>query len=232
VLERQLGEAFATVVLATYDPARRTLVYSCAGHPPPLVMGTEMIAPVTACSAPPLGVGSPTGTRQTTVAMPGSGVACFFTDGVVEARVDGQLFGGARLEHVVGELEDEATATTLLDRVSSVVDRRPDDMAACLLRFDGDRLAPAVTVEELELDGRGATRERVERFLLAGGVHPEDVEAAATSVRATVAEHGRAVLELHYGDGAPEVAVHPLKVAMLKTWRAQEASAGAREMTG
>src|ERR1700720_2515619 len=35
VLERQLGDAFATVVAATYHPRDRLLVYACAGHPPP-----------------------------------------------------------------------------------------------------------------------------------------------------------------------------------------------------
>jgi hypothetical protein len=229
VLERQLGEAFATVILATYDPRERKLVYSSAGHPPPVLVGTDSVTPITACSAPPLGVGAPTGTRQTTVALPGAARACFYTDGVIEARVHGQLFGNVRLERIVAELGDEATATALLDRVSGVVDRRPDDMAACLLSFDGEPVALAVLLEELELDGRGAAHERLERFLLAGGVHPADVEATAASVREAVAEHCHVVLELHYTDGAVEVVARPKNVAMLRAWRAPEASA--REMT-
>lgn len=39
VLERQLGGSLATVVVATYQPRERILVYASAGHPPPLVLG-------------------------------------------------------------------------------------------------------------------------------------------------------------------------------------------------
>jgi hypothetical protein len=126
----------------------------------------------------------------------------------------------------------------VLDRVSGVVDRRPDDMAACLLRFGGEPAAPAVLIEEIELDGETASRERVERFLLAAGMHPGDVEGAAASVRRAVSDSGRVVVELHYADGAPEMVVRPLNVAMLKAWRPTATSAeptspqSARELTG
>jgi Stage II sporulation protein E (SpoIIE) len=209
VLERQLGDSFATVVLATYHPRDRTLVYACAGHPPPLVLGTESIAPITISSAPPIGAGHPTGTRQTVVSLPGESVVCFYTDGVLDARVGGQLFGVRRLKLALAELGPDATACALLDRVAEQSDQRPDDMAACLLRVEGDRSAPSVRVEELELDRNEAERGRAERLLLALGRDAGEVERVISSARRAAARDGAVVLELHLGDHPPEVTLRP-----------------------
>jgi serine phosphatase RsbU (regulator of sigma subunit) len=212
VLERQLGESFATVVLATYHPRERTLVYACAGHPPPLVLGSEPIAPITVCSSPPIGAGQPTGTRQTVVSLPGESLVCFYTDGVLDARVGGQLFGVRRLKLALAELGPDATASALLDRVAEESDQRPDDMAACLLRVEGDRSAPSVQAEELELDRREAGRDRAGRLLLARGLDAGKVEHVIGAARSAVARDGAVVLELHMGV-PPEVTLRPQNVA-------------------
>ncbi|HEX7609793.1 MAG TPA: PP2C family protein-serine/threonine phosphatase, partial [Solirubrobacteraceae bacterium] len=227
VLERQLGGSLATVVLATYNPRERTLVYACAGHPPPLVIGTQAITPITACSAPPIGAGAQTGTRQSTVSVPGGSLICFYTDGVVEARVHGELFGPARLRELITDLGEQASAAALLDRVEGETEMRSDDMAACMLRVEGDEQPPSLHVEELELDHREAARGRAERFLLAGGLDPLEIETVLASVRASVARHGRVLLALHLGDGAPRVSLHPQNVATLEPpTRTQTATAG------
>ncbi len=215
VLERQLGDFFATVVLATYHPRDRILTYACAGHPPPVVAGTRSIAPITVCSSPPIGVGKPTGMRQTIVSIPGRSLACFYTDGVIEARVGGELFGTRRLERTLAELALDATASGLLDRVAEETEQRPDDLAACLLRIEGDPRAPTVQVEELELDRRETAHDRAERFLLAGGVDPSEVGEAVRSVQTAVARHGSVVIELHLGEGPPEVVLREHNVARL-----------------
>jgi serine phosphatase RsbU (regulator of sigma subunit) len=216
VLERQLGDSLATVVLATYNPRERTLVYACAGHPPPLVIGTASITPITACSAPPIGAGAQTGTRQSTVSIPGGSLICFYTDGVVEARVRGELFGTPRLGELIADLGSDASAAALLDRVEGETEMRPDDMAACLLRVEGDEQRPVIQLEELELDRREAARGRAERFLLAGGLDPLEIETVLASARASVARHGRVLLALHRGDGSPRVALHPQYVTTLE----------------
>jgi serine phosphatase RsbU (regulator of sigma subunit) len=217
VLERQLGGSFATVVLATYQPRERTLTYASAGHPPPVVAaGTQSIAAITACSSPPLGAGQPTGRRQTVVSIPGEALACFYTDGVIEARVGRELFGASRLKQTLAELGPQASASAVLDQVAEQSDRRPDDMAACLLRIEGDELAPRLEVEELELDRHDVERGRAERFLLAGGLEESEVGEALASIRAAVARYGGVVLELHLGEKRPEVALRPQNVAMLQ----------------
>jgi hypothetical protein len=217
VLERQLGDSFATVVAATYHPRDRTLRYACAGHPPPVVIGSRSITPVTACSAPPIGAGMRTGTRQTTVSVPGRSQICFYTDGVIETRVGTELFGTDRLTRTLADLGPEAPASALLERVADVADTHPDDMAACLLRVEGGRDAPAVELEELELDRHEAASERTERFLLACGVEPRETTEIMRSARITAERAGTVLLEVRAGEGPPEVSVRHDNVALLHT---------------
>jgi hypothetical protein len=223
VLERQLGGAFATVIAATYNPRERLLVYSAAGHPPPLILPLQedagSIPPVTICASPPIGVGMRTGTRQTVVSIPGGAQICFHTDGVTEARVGSDLFGTERLLDTLTELGPSATAPALLEHVAEIADERPDDMAACLLHIEGSDEAPTVLVEELELDRDEAGSLRTERFLLACGLtHREVVEALRTAAIAA-GRAGTIVLEVRRGDGAPEVGLRRENLAYIHARR-------------
>jgi serine phosphatase RsbU (regulator of sigma subunit) len=212
VLERQLGGSFATVVAATYHPRERRLIYASAGHPPPIVLGggspAEPLEPVTASSSPPIGVGRPTGIRQSIVSVPGRAQICFFTDGVTEARVGGELYGAQRLGSALGELGPQATAAELLERVAQSTDARPDDMAACLLQVEGGDAPPSALEEELELDRDEASSERTERFLAACGVAPEDAAQIMRAARDAAERSGSVLLELRHGPGgSPEVSL-------------------------
>ena len=227
VLEHQLGAWFATAVAATYDPRDRVLVYACAGHPPPVVLGSRPIAPTTACSAPPIGVGMRTGTRQTVVSVPGRSQICFYTDGVIEAKHDSELYGVERLTDTLAELGPRATASAVLDRVAAQADRRPDDMAACVLFVDGGRAAPAIQVEELELDQRDVGSARAEQFLLACGVDPYVIAQVTRSAAEAARDRGTASLELRYGTEGPEVSVRHDNVTFLQTAALEVAGAGA-----
>jgi hypothetical protein len=207
VLERQLGDQFVTVVAATYNPRERALVYACAGHPPPVVLGTDggsgALQPVTVCSSPPIGVGLRTGTRQSVVSVPGRSQICFYTDGVTEARVGHELFGAERLLVALTELGGQATASSVLESVVARTDSRADDMAACLLRVEGGAGTPTALVEELELDREQLESGRAERFLLACGVRAGEVDEMLRAARAALARADTVVLELQLTDGPP-----------------------------
>jgi serine phosphatase RsbU (regulator of sigma subunit) len=219
VLHRQLGGFFVTVVAATYNPRTRVLVYASAGHPPPVVLGADdaALTPVTASSSPPIGVGMPTGTRQSIVSVPGRAQICFHTDGVTEARVANELFGRGRLTDALVEVGSHGTASELLDRVAEVVDRRPDDMAACLLSVEGDTRAPLTLREELELDRETVASERTEQFLLSCGLRAAEVPAVMHVAAAAVARAGSAVLEVHQEEGRARASLQHDNITWLQT---------------
>ena len=202
-LDDDLGGDFATVVLAVHDPARATLTYASAGHPPPIVTGSGAFDPVTALSSPPIGAGLPTGQRQTTLHLPGDAIACFFTDGLVEAKHDGGLVGREQLAAMLVDLGPQASATGLIDAVAFYADETPDDMAACVLRPDATGAADHVPdrVEEVELNALDLAGDRVERFLAACAVEPEAAAAALKSVEASVGEFGGALLRVRVDKG-------------------------------
>ena len=217
VLERQLGESFATVAAATYHPRERILTYACAGHPPPIVLGSVALVPVTAGSAPPIGAGMRTGTRQTVVSVPGHAQICFHTDGVTEARVGSELFGAERLERALAGLGPRVTASALLERVASETDSRPDDMAACLLCLQGDVAAPAPSVlaEELELVRSEAADDRTERFLLACGVPDDETAGLVRSARLATERAGAVLLEVRLSNGLARATLRNDNIARL-----------------
>ncbi len=219
VLERQLGGSFVTVVAATYQPRERILTYACAGHPPPVVLGSQPsqpIAQITVCSSPPIGAGMRTGTRQTVVSLPGRSLVCFHTDGVTDARIAGELFGAERLQRTLGELgPGGASASALLDRVAAETDRRPDDMAACLLDIEGGAAAQAVLLEEIELDHDSASSDLTEQFLLEYGVQHREAATLMRSARAVTQRAGAVLLRLRLLDGPPEVTLQHDNVTLL-----------------
>jgi hypothetical protein len=208
VLERHLGPDYACATVAVYDRATSRLTYAGAGMPAPIVLGSVAFEPVTACAAPAIGMGVATGTRQTSVLLPAGAAACLYTDGLLDARVDGGRYGYRRAWHALETLEDDAGAEALLDRVAAEADTSVDDVAAVVLRvgrdvsasaFDGER-----RVEELELGRRELDGERPGLFLRDCGVPTSVIPEAVEELRETATRLGGAVLRVRYGAGVPE----------------------------
>jgi hypothetical protein len=206
-LEDDLGGDFATVVVAVYDSDAGTFTYSTAGHPPPIALGAGQFEPVTTCSAPPVGVHSRTGIRQTTVTLPRGTDLCFFTDGVVEARIDGEMYGRERLTEVLKELRPQPVALDVLQRVSKEIDQSSDDMAVCLVTVETKRAVPAFRLEELELQASEVEQPHARRFLEACGVNESRIDEALAALRTTAGEFGGAVLRVRVETGDTVVSV-------------------------
>jgi Stage II sporulation protein E (SpoIIE) len=220
-LARELKSTSLTVALATYDPDRRQLVYSCAGHPPPIVVGFEH-EPVTACSSPPIGMGLPTGRRQTTINFPGPATVCFYTDGLADATVRDEPFGEDRLKQLIAEMGEHASAQKLVDAVASATDRQFDDMAACLFRIDGsDESVVPCTTEEIELDAVDIERrDSLERFLAACTVPEGHVESIRERATGAMRQGGTALVRVTRRGGPPVVEVSSPRVRVLDPLRA------------
>ncbi|MDQ6811149.1 MAG: serine/threonine-protein phosphatase [Actinomycetota bacterium] len=166
VLLDPTGERYATVAVGVYDTRSSTLTYALAGHPPPILLGFDTPEPLTICSSPPVGWGLPTGRRQTTVSLPAGAEACFFSDGLIEARSKGELLGRDRLSAILAGLGPRPQATDLLAKVRAESQGAPDDMVACVLSPESAGVGVGrIRVEELEVDTRALRGGEVSRFL-------------------------------------------------------------------
>ena len=208
-LDGRLGEDFSTVVAALHDPSQGTLTYASAGHPPPLVLGPSAHEPLMAASALPVGVGFPTGQRQTVLPMPAGATVALYSDGLLEARVDGEPLGHERLTAWLGELGPEATATQLLELVVQRADGVPDDLAAVILHAAPGSTAPPTRIEQLKLDVLDTMGPNLDGFLKAAGVAPNERRRVGRRVSERLAVSGGAMVEVRAGR-RPEVDVVPL----------------------
>jgi serine phosphatase RsbU (regulator of sigma subunit) len=210
VVDQHDSEEFATIIAAVHDPTAGTLSYASAGHPPPIVTGPAAHEPLTVASSPPLGVESATGLRQTTLPLAAGSAACFFTDGLFEARRNGAIFGRRRLETIVRELGPDATADELIDRVMSESDTMRDDVAVCMIRVDQDAAASGtVRVEELEVDASEVDGPRVRRFLQASGVAAAEIDEVIRAARRRTAVDGSVLLRVRLAQDRSGVDVLP-----------------------
>jgi serine phosphatase RsbU (regulator of sigma subunit) len=208
-LDGRLSDDFATVIAAIHDPVKGTLTYASAGHPPPIVVGPSRHRPVTASSAPPIGAGFPTGQRQTVLPMPEGASVMIYSDGLLEARVDGIPLGPERLTEWVAELGPEATAKALLDRVVDHADRVPDDLAAVLMHATPGATAPAARIEQLKLDVLDMDGPDLDSFLRAAGVSEIDRLIAGRRVSELLATTSGVIVEVRIGEHAM-VSVAPI----------------------
>ena len=132
----------ATLLVASYSPARRTLTVASAGHPPPLLAPLD--APPTyvdVVPGPP--IGSLPGTYAEAVVEVGEGATLvLYTDGLVEQRGEALDVG---LEELRSALEDlrlppEAVADHVLD-VLGRSEGAADDVALLVMSHLPDELA-------------------------------------------------------------------------------------------
>ncbi len=92
---------FATVVVAVYEPATGELVWSNAGHPPPLIRGAGKARFLEGHVGAPVGVGGQGGHREARVVLDPGHSLIAFTDGLVERRRENLDEGFARLLEAV-----------------------------------------------------------------------------------------------------------------------------------
>jgi serine phosphatase RsbU (regulator of sigma subunit) len=206
-LEDDLNGDFATVVVAIFDQTAGTLTYATAGHPPPLALGPGEFEPITLCSAPPVGVHTRTGQRQTTVTVPRGTDICFFTDGIVEARRNGEMWGRDRLAELLDEQRPQPKASDVLRRVSDETDQVTDDMAICVATVEVGRAPRAFRLEELELQAKELEGGRAEHFFEACGLSANQIADALLSLRTTAGEFGSAVARVRTETGETTVSV-------------------------
>ena len=204
-LFRQLGGHLVTVVAAIYDPVTGHLTYACAGHPQPILLGTEH-TPVLATASPPIGAGPSTGHRQVVVTLPPGAAAVFYTDGLADVAPDstGARIGFDGLAERVRELGPETDAEAVLAPLAR--GSLNDDMTACVLRPLAEAAAARpLHVEQLEV--RGADLVIARSFLGRCGIGDAEADAAVREARSLITTNGIAIVEVQRQSAEPKVAV-------------------------
>jgi hypothetical protein len=199
VLADPLDERFATVAVGVYDTPSSKLTYALAGHPPPILSGFQAHEPVTVCSSPPIGWGVPTGLRQTTVSLPAGAAAWFFSDGLIEARCEGELLGRERLQEILTDLGSRPEAADLLEQVRATAEGAPDDMVACILSPEPTAGDGCAHVEELETDLQALCKADVRRFLEECRVPAPEIARTIELASAIADASGSALLRIEFG---------------------------------
>ncbi len=106
------GSDFVTAACLTYLPSERLLRFAYAGHPPVLRLeeGTELATPR---QGTPLGLGVDPGGMEGSMHCTGRTGLLLYTDGLTEARREGQLFGIEGVSAVLAELRDPSPAEAI-----------------------------------------------------------------------------------------------------------------------
>jgi len=124
-------DEMATVLYAVFDPGRRRMTFSAAGHPSPLIAlpngETHMIE---ARADPPIGSDADAPRRATEMAVPEGATIYVFTDGVVERRGEHLDIGLERLRQAAIPGSPHRGCTRIVSQLLS--DSQPDDDVAVL----------------------------------------------------------------------------------------------------
>ena len=134
-------------------------------------------------------------------------MACFFTDGLLEARIGEELVGRERLATMVATLPPDEGAGALLARMLEEADETPDDMAACVARAVDGPAGPGPRVEELEVGSDEVELTLAAEFLAACGLPAAAAAEALGEVAALVTLNGGAILLVTLDDGEPRAEV-------------------------
>jgi hypothetical protein len=136
--------SFATGILGTLAPGTGRLEWTCAGHPPPLLLRGRKVTGELECAATlPFGLGGGTPAVSSCDLEPGDAVL-LYTDGVTDAHpARGDLFGPGRLADLLErEAASDQQPEELLRRlVRALLDYQQgnlrDDATLLLLRWTG-----------------------------------------------------------------------------------------------
>ena len=126
------NEVFVTAFYGIYDPARRTLTYSSAGHNPPRLIRCRdgTVQALEEVGGPPLGLLEELEYEQTTLELQPGDVLAFYTDGITEAMdARGVQFGVDRLDEILSRchLEAEAIIADVIEAVDEFTGGQPPE---------------------------------------------------------------------------------------------------------
>ena len=139
VIAQSPDQPFVTLVVAYIDVARHMLEYAVAGHPRPIVLAGRREFPVTGDGNVPVGIFRGAVYPTNRAVLPDDTSIVLYTDGLIEARSEGVLFGDDRLRAAVTEnlhLPAQGLADSLLETVKAYAGGvLADDCAVVTIRL-------------------------------------------------------------------------------------------------
>jgi GAF domain-containing protein len=135
LLSRLPPDTFVTAFLGLLSPGR--LTYCNAGHLPPLHVSGALVRPLEGHGLP-LGIDSHPGYGETELRLAPGELVFAFTDGLIEARRGGEMYGDGRLTRLVADraasLGPEGLVRAVHEEVAAWSDGLSDDSVALALR--------------------------------------------------------------------------------------------------
>ena len=170
VADRIQGASTTTAAVCLVDLAADEATYSCAGHPPPLLLEREGTTTLLwEGRSPPLGVGDGVARPTARAALrPGDGLM-LYTDGLIERR---------------GEPLDDS-----LERLAQAAAGRPDERPSALCGRVLERLVPAGAAED-DVALLVARRGGAPAFAVSLPAEPVELAELRAGLRAWLAEVG------------------------------------------
>jgi serine phosphatase RsbU (regulator of sigma subunit)/anti-sigma regulatory factor (Ser/Thr protein kinase) len=196
LLQHESGHEIVTVACASFDPYSGELAYSCAGHPPPLLVDEETgsVVRLDGAAAPPLGVADEASIQEERLVAPERATLVLYTDGLIERRGESIDRGIDVLGEVVAA-EPSRPIARILAEVTDVLGPGTDDVAFLVVRVGG---APAPF--EVELPARPSELSPLRRRLRAWLARLRFEPAEADEILLAVSEACNNAIEHAYGD--------------------------------
>jgi PAS domain S-box-containing protein len=201
-------DTIATALLLMLDRETGALTYSSAGHPPPLVVGSEPPRFLEGGRSVPIGAAEAAVFREGAAVLEAGATLLLYTDGLVEVR-------DAPLDERLEQLAEVAAGggiglEEMCDRVLGALlgsGERADDVALIAVRAEAAALQRVSLSLPAEPDALVGLRRRLARFLHAAGA----TEAEAYEITLAISEACGNAIEHAYGPGD---ASFQLEVAM------------------
>ena len=196
-------EEMITLTCVSLDPYTGELVYSCAGHPPPLVVDRRSgkVTRLDRASAPPMGVAEAGDIVEARLLPTPGSVLAMYTDGLIERRGQNIDEGIDLLGRVIATGVD-TSSDRILRNVSEVIGAPDDDVALLLTTIGG-----AQTTFEVEIPAEPGALPELRRRLRTWLLRRECSAAEAADVVLAVSEACNNAIEHAYRDREGTIAL-------------------------
>ncbi len=133
--------SFITMMCVAVDPASDGVQAAGAGHPPARLLGADGTVSALAPRGLALGVEASQRYEELRAEFPVGSALCLYTDGLIEARRDGELYGEERLDAALtagGGLPAQALAAHVVADCRAFAGEPEDDYAVVVIRRVAD----------------------------------------------------------------------------------------------